>query len=241
MSSGDPRRDTCAGAGPVFLCKSTCGFGSGSPVSRLVASFNVWRRFGLPRKQISDRGPQFAAAFTTALCKKLGIQHLLSTAFHPQTDGETERVNQEVEQYLRAFCNHEQDDWARWLPIAEYVHNSRQHSATGKTLFELIMGYTPSSFETVGRHTSVEAVNDRMATMIKVRDEAKASMAIARDLARRRGDRPEVTFTKGMEVWLEGKNITTTHPSAKLAPKRHGPFKIIEKINPVTFRLRIPE
>ena len=66
---------------------------------------HVWKRFGLPQRQISDRGSQFAAAFTRELLKELGVQQRMSTAYHPQTDGETERVNQELEQYIRAFCN----------------------------------------------------------------------------------------------------------------------------------------
>lgn len=84
---------------------------------------HVWKRFGLPRKQISDCGPQFAAQFMKELCKKLGIERALSTVFHPQTDGETERVNQELKQYLRAFCNFRQDNWAKHLASAEFAHN----------------------------------------------------------------------------------------------------------------------
>lgn len=91
---------------------------------------HVWKRFGLSCKQILDYRLQFAAQFMKELCKKLEIERALSTAFHPQTDGETERVNQELEQYLRAFCNFNKDDWAEHLASAEFAHNIREHSAT---------------------------------------------------------------------------------------------------------------
>jgi Integrase core domain len=84
---------------------------------------HVWRCFSLPRKLISDRGTQFTALFTKELCRLLGITQAMSTAYHPQSDGQTERLNQELEQYLRAFCNLHQMDWASYLSAAEFAHN----------------------------------------------------------------------------------------------------------------------
>ena len=71
---------------------------------------HVWRHTGLPQQVISNRGPQFASKVMRETWKKLNVQQSLSTAFHPQTDKETERVNQEVEQFLRVFCNYQQDN-----------------------------------------------------------------------------------------------------------------------------------
>ena len=76
---------------------------------------NVWKYHGTPKQVISDRGPQFVSRFLKEMFKKLGIKGSLSTAYHPQTDGQTERVNQELEQYLRIFSNYRQDDWAKYL------------------------------------------------------------------------------------------------------------------------------
>ncbi len=104
---------------------------------------NVWRRTGLPQQIISDRGPQFAAKLIQEFWKKLGVKSSLSTAFHPQTDGQTERVNQELEQYLRIFCNFQQDNWAELIPFMEFAHNTRSHSATGKSPFMIWYGYHP--------------------------------------------------------------------------------------------------
>jgi len=104
---------------------------------------NVWKRFGLPDKIISDRGPQFASQVTKEIWKTLGIERSMSTAYHPQTDRETERVNQEIEQYLRSMVMHSPKGWLELLPFAEFAHNNRQHSATRKSPFEVLMGYQP--------------------------------------------------------------------------------------------------
>jgi len=91
----------------------------------------VFKDVGLPRKVISDRGPQFMSRFMKELYSRLGIERNPSTAYHPQTDGQTERVNQELEQYLRLYCNYRQNDWTEWLSIAEFSYNNRIHSSTG--------------------------------------------------------------------------------------------------------------
>jgi hypothetical protein len=98
---------------------------------------NVWRRTGLPHQVMSDRGPQFASKVMQEVWNKLGVKSTMSTAFHPQTDGETERVNQELEQYLRVFGNFQQDNWVELIPFMEFVHNARQHSATRKSPFKI--------------------------------------------------------------------------------------------------------
>ena len=91
---------------------------------------NVWKLHGLLESVVSDRGPQFTAELTKELNRILGIQTKLSTAFHPQTNGQTERMNQEVEQYLRFFIKHRQKDWPEWLAMAEFAINNKVHTAT---------------------------------------------------------------------------------------------------------------
>lgn len=104
---------------------------------------HVWKRFGLPKRSISDRGPQFAVKVTQELCRKLGIQQNLSTAYHPQIDSETERVNQELEQYIRSFCNCRQNNWSDLLSTAKFAHNIRHHSAINQSPFNALMGFKP--------------------------------------------------------------------------------------------------
>lgn len=91
-------------------------------------STHVYKRFGLPDKIITDRGPQFASKVFRELGQLLGITLNMSTAYHPQTDGQTERVNQELEVYLRIFCANNPSKWKDLLYLAEFTHNNRHHS-----------------------------------------------------------------------------------------------------------------
>ncbi|KAL5512852.1 hypothetical protein ACEPAH_3250 [Sanghuangporus vaninii] len=106
----------------------------------------VFRLHGLPKKIIHDRGVQFDAKMMKELYKLLHIEGNPSTAYHPQTDGQTERVNQELEQYLRLYVNHRQSDWADWLALAEFVYNNREHSATKLSPFFVNSGVHPVGF-----------------------------------------------------------------------------------------------
>jgi len=96
---------------------------------------NVWKLHGLPESIVSDRGPQFTAEMTKELNRILGIETKLSMSYHLQTDGQTERMNQELEQYLRFFINHRQKDWPEWLVSAEFAVNNKIHSTTKVSLF----------------------------------------------------------------------------------------------------------
>ena len=204
---------------------------------------HTWRRYGLPDKIISDRGTQFASKVAQALLKELGIKSSLSTAYHPQTDGATEWMNQELEQYLRAFCSSTQDNWADLIPYAEYAHNSHQHSATKVSPFELLHGYQPRAYPAITGNTNVPTADKRLEMLKKAQDEARASLEIAAESMRIQHDKFGVElppFKIGDQVWLDGKNIHTDHPSEKLRPKRFGPFKIADTIGTVNYRLELP-
>ena len=101
----------------------------------------VVRHHGLPDSIVTNRGSLFISKFWSLLCYFLGIKRRLSTAFYPQTDGETERQNSTMEAYLRAFVNFEQNDWAKLLPMAEFVYNNAKNTSTGHTPFELNCSY----------------------------------------------------------------------------------------------------
>jgi len=90
----------------------------------------VWKLHGLPKYVVSDHGPQFVARFTRELYRLLRIKLASSTAWHPQTNGQMERVNQELNQYLQLFVNKWQDNWYDLLPIAEFQHNNHVHLTT---------------------------------------------------------------------------------------------------------------
>ena len=103
----------------------------------------IVRHHGLSDSFVTNRGSLFTSKFWSSLCYFLGIKRRLSTAFYPQTDGQTERQNSTMEAYLRAFVNFEQNDWARLLPMAEFAYNNAKNASTGHTPFELNCGYHP--------------------------------------------------------------------------------------------------
>ncbi len=105
----------------------------------------VFPHFGIPWKVISDRDTHFIARFTKELCRILQIQQNISSTYHLQTDGQLERTNQWVEQFLWIYTNGMQTDWSNWLPIVQYTHNAWPSDTTKKTPFELIMGFTPQA------------------------------------------------------------------------------------------------
>ena len=203
---------------------------------------HVWRNHGLPDQIISDRGPQFVSAFTRELNRLLGIQTSLSTAFHPQTDGQTERVNQEIEQYLRIFINQRQDDWSEWLPLAEFAYNNRIHASTRRTPFELDSGQHPRMGVEPRLSTKTEAVDEFVQRIQKTTEEAQAALRqAAEDMARfhdaHRGK--EIVFKVGEKVWLDSRNIKTTRPTKKLDDKWFGPFPITEVISNSAYKLKL--
>ena len=121
----------------VFLpCKTTI---TGEGIATLYHE-NVYRWFGLPAKVISDRDPRFTSHFAKALCQCLGIEQNISTTFHPQTDGISERKNQWVELFLRHLTSDQQDDWSEWLTVATAVHNHYENATTKIAPIEAFAG-----------------------------------------------------------------------------------------------------
>jgi len=137
---------------------------------------NVWKLHGLPESIISDRGPQFAAGLMKELNEMLGIKSKLSTAFHLQTDGKTERVYQELEQYLRMFIDHRQEQWPEWLGTAEFVYNNKAHSSTRMSPFKANYGQDPRigfKGRKKGKYAEAEKFMEKMK---KIQEEAKAAL-----------------------------------------------------------------
>jgi len=128
---------------------------------------NIFKLHGLPDDIVSDRGPQFASSFWRRLLELLGTKLNLSTAFHPQSDGQTERVNQVLEQYLRCTLNHQQDNWVSLLPLAEFAFNNAQHSSTQVSPFFANFGYHPRFDATVAPPSKNPAAENRVAVMLQ--------------------------------------------------------------------------
>lgn len=200
----------------------------------------VYKRFGLMSQIISDRGTQFASQVFQELTKKLGIESKMSTAYHPRTDGGAERVNQEVEAYLRIFCANHPEEWSSHITTMEFAHNQRKAVDRNETPFFLMMGYHPRAFPSVFSTSHVPAVEDRLTAIQKARNEAAAAHELARQKVAERITRGFTPFIKGQKVWLDSKNLRFITDHKKLAPKRQGPFPIEEVLGPLTYRLKLP-
>src|SRR6516164_945641 len=222
----------------VVLIPCTKTFGALETADALLR--NVYRRFGLPDILISDRGPQFASRTFKEMGRLLGIELRMSTAYHPQTDGQTERLNQELETYLRIYCGNNPEDWEPLLPVLEFAHNNRTHETTKQTPFFLIGGYETKAFPLPFEGMNVPSVGQRLARLQRARDEALAAHELARSKVAERTRRGFIPFKKGEMVWLEGKNLKTLYASKKVAPRREGPFEISEVLGPLTYRLTLP-
>ena len=169
---------------------------SAEGLARLLRD-NVWKLHGLPESVVSDRGPQFAAELTKELNRMLGIKIKLSMAFHPQTDGQTERMNQELEQYLRFFIENRQKDWPEWLVTAEFAINNKVHTATKVSPFIANYGKELRMRGDIRRKGKVESATEFVERMKKVHEEAEAALKKTQEEMKRYVDRRR----KETEVW----------------------------------------
>jgi hypothetical protein len=195
---------------------------------------------------VTDRGSLFTSTYWETFCDQLNTKRRLSTAFHPQTDGQTERQNQVLEQYLRTYCNYEQDDWANLLVAAELAYNDSQHDSLSCTPFYMLYGcpmtqqYQPEQHK--GRRYNANAFK-RATNLTDIRERMKENLRKAKETQQKyynqhRKEAP--TFKKGQYVWLDARNIKTKRPMKKLDYSRIK-CKILEQLGPVTYRLELPE
>ncbi|KAG0161705.1 hypothetical protein PDIDSM_4973 [Penicillium digitatum] len=197
-------------------CKGTC---KAEEVARLYTR-HVWKLHGLPNTVVSDRGPQFVAQFWKHLTKRLRITNLLSTAYHPETDGQTERANAVLEQYLRAYVSYLQDDWSEWLPLAEFTANSHYPESTRVSPFYANYGFHPASELTEYVRAEI------LSAQARYEEQTNRHRAPAR------------RYRPGQLVWLNARNIRTLRPQKKLDWKNLGPFKVLEAISAHAYKLR---
>jgi hypothetical protein len=171
-----------------------------------MADIHYWEIFQLhsvPAKIVSDRGPQFAAHLMKALYSKLGITHMLTTAYHPQSNGQTKRANQEVEHHLRLFTNARHDDWVTHIPTAEFVLNSHLHSAHQITPFEVMYGYCPNFTIPTGPPFQFPALDSRLRGLRDTRKDSEAALWMEKHKMKQtfKAHKPSPqTFTVGQKV-----------------------------------------
>lgn len=203
---------------------------------------HVFSKHGVPTDIVSDRGRHFISRFWADLCASLKIKSNLSTAYHPETDGQTERVNQILEQYLRLYTNYQQDDWVDLLPLAEFAYNNTPHSATSVSPFFANKGFHPNlSIDLT--HLSSPSARQVAQNLSDLTTYLQEQLTTTIDQYRTHtADRrlPIPDFKVGDLVWLDARNIKTRRPMKKLDHKRLGPFPITEIVSTHARRLGLP-
>lgn len=204
----------------------------------------VFRFYGLPEDIVSDRGPQFTSRVWAAFFKTLQINVSLTSGYHPQSNGQAERLNQEIIRLLRSYCHQHQEDWSRYLIWAEYAQNSIQKHATGLTPFQCVLGFQPPLFPWSREPTNVPAVNDWLQRSEETWNQAHVHLQQAVRRQKEQVDRhrrPGPMYRPGQWVWLSTRDLLLRFPCKKLSPRYVGPFKITQQITPVSFRLALPK
>ncbi|GLT61286.1 hypothetical protein SLA2020_340050 [Shorea laevis] len=209
---------------------------------------NIFKLHGMPKSIVCDRDPAFTSHFWTELFRLHGTSFNFSSAYHPQTDGQTEVVNRTLEMYLRCFTSTQPKEWGKWLAWAEYSYNTSWHSTIRSTPFTVVYGREPPTLLTYLPGTAkVEAVGKELMVRDQVLKELKNNIKAAQERMKRLYDdkHQEQEFDEGDWVFLK------LHPyrqvsvymrkNAKLSARFYGPFQIIKKVSPVAYKLGLPQ
>jgi hypothetical protein len=209
---------------------------------------NIFKLHGLPTSIISDRDTRFTSRFWQELHRMLDVKLALSTAYHPQTDGQTEVMNKTLKTMLRAFIDNKQSNWDQLLPSLEFAYNNAVNASTGYSPFFLnsgqhprlptaLLGTTSSSVPTVQTFLTEQAT-----TLTLAQDALQRAQDHQEEQANKR--RKDHTYKVGDQILLRATNITipadSVRPADKLRPQFLGPFTLLEQHSPVTFRVELP-
>jgi len=205
----------------------------------------IIRHHGIPESIISDRDKLFTSNYWTTLLAAIGTKKKLSTAYHPQTDGQTERTNQTMETYLRIYSNQQQDNWVSLLPMAQIAYNNKLSEATGTTPFFANHGRHPNLFtRSLDTNIQTESAISSVARLKEVHQKSLENITKAQSRAisyvnQKRKTAPQLK--EGDKVYLLTKNLRTRRPTKKLDHVKVGPFFISKQISPVNYRLTLPK
>ena len=193
----------------------------------------------LPSTVVSDHGSVFASNFLGELYKLLDVKRKMSTVFHPQTDGQMERLNHEINQYLRTYINDRQNEWAKWIKIAQFVWNNTVSEVTTNSPFGITQSYSPR-MGVEPMETTAPAAKDFVVIFNKVveaSEKAKLSMKVQAD----RHQNPAPDYKVGQQVWLSTDNLRMLNrASKKLTEKWIGPYEVT-RVTPNAVKLKLPK
>jgi hypothetical protein len=219
---------------------------SASTVARAFFD-DIVRLHGIPLSIVSDRDPVFTSNFWKDLFAMCGTSLRMSTAFHPQTDGQSEAVNKTIAMYLRCMTGDRPRQWVRWLPLAEFCYNSSFHSALKTTPFRVVYGRDPPALpDYEPGHSRTLAVDSELQDCDLFLSDVRSRLLQAQEYAKLHydGHHRELHFAVGDWVWLRlhhrAANSLPGAAKGKLGPHYYGPYRISAKINEVAYRLELP-
>jgi hypothetical protein len=202
------------------------------------------RYHGIPKAFVTDRDKLFTSAYWRTLVAQMGIHHKLSSAFHPETDGQTERTNQTLEAYLRHYVNNAQDNWVSLLPMAQLAINNHVSETTKSTPFFANFGKDPQMFRDTRPNPNAEAAQTKVNHLRKLHGELSDHIKLSQSRvtkARYKTSKNGPQLKKGDKVYLLTKNLKTRKRSRKLDHVKVGPFLIAEQRSAVSYRLQLPK
>ena len=207
---------------------------------------NVWKLYGLPESVISDREPQFAAGMMKELNKMLGIEMKLSMAYHPETDRQTERTNQELEQYLRIYVNHRQNNWAEWLATAEFAFNNKMHTAMRSSLFQVNYGRELRMGFDIRKKGKNEKIKEFVKEMKEKHEEARAALVKSQEEMKRQVNRSKKKVKEyriGDKILISTKDFSAElmkRAMKKLTEKFIRPYVVKKIVSENAVELELP-
>jgi hypothetical protein len=205
---------------------------------------HVFSKHGVPSHVTSDRGSEFVSHFFRSLGKALDMKLHFTSGYHPEGDGQTERTNQTLEQYLRAYCNYQQDNWSELLPLAEFAYNNAPSATTGISPFYANKGYHPNLSVHPERDLTSARAREYAVDLDELHTELRTQIAAAQERYQRSADArrsPAPDFKVGDYAFVKAAFFRTTRPSRKLSEKNLGPFEIIAQVGTHSFTLRLPD